>query len=234
MKRLLASRYSRQPNSFAEPPAAERIDPISIGKTSWVIGRRNRVTDCNILDDGFVASGAQNGFEMTVTIRNERPEDIAAIDSVNHKAFGQPQESQLVHALRKNGGVLLSLVAALNHRVVGHILYTPVSVGRNGQKMIGSGLGPMAVLPEYQRQGIGSQLVATGNERLRQSGYPFIVVLGHAEYYPRFGFKPASEYFIRSEWEVPDNAFMILVLDQLKMAGISGVARYRQGFSNVV
>lgn len=91
---------------------------------------------------------------MTVTIREERPEDIAAIRLVNDKAFGQPQEGQLVEALRKNGGVLLSLVAVEDGRVVGHVLYSPVSIESGGKEIVGVGLGPMAVLPKFQRQGI--------------------------------------------------------------------------------
>jgi len=84
-----------------------------------------------------------------VIVREERPEDIEAIHAVNEKAFGQAQESQLVDALRKNSGVLLSLVATLNGRVVGHILYSPVSISSDGKAVIGAGLGPMAVPPEY-------------------------------------------------------------------------------------
>jgi putative acetyltransferase len=161
-------------------------------------------------------------------IREERPGDIAAIRDVNQHAFGQDQEADIVDALRTNGGVLLSMVAVRDHRVVGHILFSPISVGTD---VSGAALGPMAVLPEFQRQGIGSRLIETGSQRLREAGYPFIIVLGHAEYYPRFGFKPASEYGIHCEWEVPDEVFMVLVLDELKMDGVRGLAKYRQEFS---
>ena len=167
------------------------------------------------------------------TIREERPGDIEIIRAVNQKAFGQPQEGQLVDALRTNGGVLLSLVATLSGRVAGHILYSPVSIGPDGEKVIGAGLGPMAVLSGYQRQGIGGRLIETGNQKLREVGCPFIVVLGHPEYYPRFGFKPAGGYGIQCEWDVPDNVFMVLVMDQSKMKGVSGLAKYRHEFSSV-
>jgi putative acetyltransferase len=153
---------------------------------------------------------------------------------VNQKAFGQPQEGQLVDALRTNGGVLLSLVATLNGHVVGHILYSPLSVSSDGGKVVEAGLGPMAALPEYQRRGIGGKLIETANQKLREVGCPFIVVLGHPEYYPRFGLKPASGYGIRCEWNVPDNVFMVLVMDQLKMKGVSRLAKYRQEFFSVV
>jgi putative acetyltransferase len=125
---------------------------------------------------------------------------------------------------------LLSLVATLNGEVVGHIMYSPVSVGG---EVTGSALGPMAVLPEHQRRGIGSELVKAGNRKLKDSGCPFIVVVGHPQFYPRFGFRPASTQGIRCEWEVPDHMFMLLVLDQAKMQGVSGLARYRHEFSSV-
>ena len=127
----------------------------------------------------------------------------------------------------------MSLVATLSGRVAGHILYSPVSIGPDGEKIMGSGLGPMAVLSGYQRQGIGGRLIETGNQKLRETGCPFIVVLGHPEYYPRFGFKPAGRCGIQCEWDVPDNVFMVLVLDQSKMKGVSGVAKYRDEFSCV-
>jgi putative acetyltransferase len=108
-------------------------------------------------------------------------------------------------------------------------MYSSLSVGDNQ----GTALGPMAVMPEHQRQGIGSQLIEAGNRKLKEAGCPFIVVVGHAEYYPRFGFRPASAYGITCEWEVPDNVFMVLVLDPGKMQGVAGLAKYRHEFSTV-
>ena len=164
-----------------------------------------------------------------IEIREERPGDIRAIRDVNRLAFGQDQESNIVDALRSNGAALLSLVATLNGRVVGHIMYSRLSVG----ELTGAALGPMAVLPEHQRQGVGSRLIEAGNQKLKDLGYPFVVVLGHANYYPRFGFAPASTYGIKCEWEVPDDVFMLLVLDRVKMQGVSGLAKYRHEFSTV-
>ena len=167
---------------------------------------------------------------MVVEIREERPGDIAAVRDVNKRAFGQDQEGNIVDALRSNEAVWSSLVATLNGRVVGHIMYSPLSVGGD---VTGAALGPMAVLPEYQRQGIGSKLIEAGNRKLKDAGCPFVVVLGHANYYPRFGFRPASTHGIKCEWEVPDDVFMLLVLDQQKMQGVSGFAKYRHEFSSV-
>jgi putative acetyltransferase len=166
---------------------------------------------------------------MQIDVREEQTAaDLAAIRDVNIRAFGQPQEADIVDALRANGAASLSLVAAIDEgNVVGHIMYSPVRIGQ----LEGAGLGPMAVLPEYQHWGIGSALVETGNRRLALANCPFIVVLGHTTFYPRFGFKPAGTFGVSCEWNVPDDVFQILVLDPARMAGVSGVARYRREFS---
>ena len=97
------------------------------------------------------------------------------------------------------------------------------------------GLAPMPVLPRFQRQGIGSRLVRAGIATLKKARCPFIIVLGHPEYYPRFGFMPASKRGFTCQWEgVPDDAFMVLILDETSMSGVSGVARYRAEFDQAV
>ena len=88
----------------------------------------------------------------------------------------------------------------------------------------------MAVVPEHQRQGIGTKLIEAGNRKIKDAGYPFIIVVGQAEYYPRFGSRPAIEYGIKWEWDVPDEVFMLLVLNEAKMQGASGLAKYRHEF----
>jgi putative acetyltransferase len=166
-----------------------------------------------------------------VDIREEHTRDSAAIHSVNTRAFGRSQEADLVDTLRRNDGVLLSLVATLDGRVLAYLLYSPVTVGVGDAGVTGAGLGPMAVLPEYQRRGIGRRLIEFGNLRLKKTGCPFIVVLGHPAYYPRFGFTPANRRGIECEWDVPDDAFMVLILDKATMKGVFGSARYRTEFS---
>jgi putative acetyltransferase len=164
-----------------------------------------------------------------IEIREERTGDEAALRDLNARAFGQDLEGRIVDALRANAATLLSLVATLDGRPVGHILYSPASVG----EVIGAGLGPMAVLPEFQRMGIGSRLVEAGNRHLKAAGCPFIIVLGHADFYPRFGFTPASARAITCEWDVPSEVFMLLVLNETTMQGVSGLAKYRPEFSSI-
>ena len=168
---------------------------------------------------------------MLIEIREEKPGDISAIHELNKLAFEQEQEANIVDELRSNGSARLSLVAVVEGRVVGHIMYSPITIGGTVE---GAALGPMAVLPEYQGKGVGSELVRNGNQRLKNDGCPYIIVLGHAQYYPRFGFKPARAHGITCEWNVPDNVFMLLVLDDAKMRGVSGLAKYRHEFSSVV
>lgn len=169
-----------------------------------------------------------------IEIHEEHPLDITPIRDVHIRAFGQSQEVEIVDQLRQNCNDLLSLVATLENQVVGHILFSPATIESQGRNVSGMALAPMAVLPEYQRQGIGSELVIAGLARLRNNQCPFVLVLGHAEFYPRFGFEPASLYGIRSEWEVPNEVFMILVLNEVEMKGISGVAKYRQEFDEAL
>lgn len=168
---------------------------------------------------------------LSVAIREEEPPDIPAIRTINELAFGQQQEADIVEALRRSCDDLVSLVAALDGRPVGHILFSPVEIESPQGQITGYGLGPLAVLPKYQRRGIGSQLVQSGLKVVKGLANPFVIVLGHPDYYPRFGFERASTHAIQSQWaEVPDEAFMVLVLDETAMQGLTGIARYRSEF----
>jgi len=167
-------------------------------------------------------------------VRAEKPEDTSHVRRVNELAFAQPTEADIVDRLRRACAESLSLVAE-DEGVVGHILFTPAVIESTGRRVVGMGLAPMAVLPDRQRHGIGSKLVRRGLEILRERGCPFVIVLGHPEYYPRFGFEPASLHRIACQWEgVPDEAFMISILDSSAMEGVSGVAKYRDEFGEAV
>jgi len=170
-----------------------------------------------------------------IRIRLEEPEDIPSVHVINEQAFEQPAEADIVDKLRLNCPEALSVVADDEGHVVGHIFFTPATVETESSTIAGMGLAPMAVLPERRREGIGSALVERGLEMLRERGCPFVIVLGHAEYYPRFGFVPASRYGLKSQWEgVPDEAFMVMIFDNETMAGVSGIARYRDEFDEAM
>ena len=162
-----------------------------------------------------------------IAIRDEQPGDIDAVRAVNQRAFGQEQEAAIVDALRANGAVMLSLVATVDGVIAGHILFSPIHAG----SLVGAALAPMAVAPEFQRQGLGGRLVTAGIRRLAAEGIPLVIVLGHATFYPRFGFKPASMYGITCEWDVPDEVFMALFLDETRINDAAGLARYRPEIS---
>jgi len=168
-------------------------------------------------------------------IRPEKPEDIDEIRELNERAFHQSHEAKIIDKLRKNCADLLSLVAIENDKIVGHILFSPAVIEGLHGVTHGMGLAPMAVLPSMQKQGIGTQLIKAGIEILKGAQCPFIIVIGHPEYYPRFGFERALPYGIQCQWEgIPDEVFLILRLDQSVMKQISGLAKYRDEFSEAV
>ena len=166
-----------------------------------------------------------------ITIRHEKPADIPLIYSVIEQAFKRDAEARLADKLRQACAEYLSLVADDNGTIVGHIMFTPVLI-KNGAETQGMGLAPMTVLPPVQRQGIGAQLITAGLQLLQEKGCPFVIVLGHPDYYSRFGFQPASRFNIKSQWEdVPDEAFMVFILDDKNMKNVSGIATFRNEFS---
>src|SRR5688572_27168267 len=164
-----------------------------------------------------------------VAIRLEAPRDGDGVRETNELAFGAPLEARLVDALRGCDGYL-SLVATLDERVVGHILFTPVSLEPPVDRRI-TGLAPMAVRPEHQRSGIGGQLIRAGLAECRRRGYSAVLVLGHPDYYPKFGFVPAHTAGVTCEFPSPPEAFMSLELERGALNGVSGVAHYRPEFS---
>ncbi|AKB86000.1 Acetyltransferase [Methanococcoides methylutens MM1] len=169
-------------------------------------------------------------------VRKEEDNDYLAITEVNDHAFGQENEGRLVVNLRMHADFVseLSLVAEVDGRIVGHILFFPVKIVDDGKEFDTLSLAPMAVLPDFQRQGIGSALIKEGLTVAENLGYRSVVVLGHAEYYPRFGFRPASNWDIRSPFEdVPDDAFMAMELVDGSLDDVRGVVEYPEEFHEV-
>ena len=170
-----------------------------------------------------------------IQIRKEKDSDFEAIKFVNDQAFKQPLEGNIVEKIRNTDSEILSLVAETDNQIVGHIFFSCAEITDHPEIKKGMGLAPMAVLPEYQKQGIGSMLINKGISILKNQNVPFVIVLGHPEYYPKFGFEKASEYGIQSQWDdIPDEAFMILILDRDKMKNVKGVARYREEWNEAV
>jgi putative acetyltransferase len=168
-----------------------------------------------------------------IEIREEEPRDQAAIRRLNEVAYENGPEAAVVDKLRASCDKYLSFVAIDQDAVVGQILFTPATLDNGG--LVGMGLAPMAVLPSHQRQGIGSMLVRHGLETLRRSGCPFIIVLGHPQYYPRFGFGRASHYKLLSQWEgIPDEAFMVVVFNRDALPKAGGIVRYRGEFDEAM
>ena len=168
-----------------------------------------------------------------MTFRREQIGDEAAIRVLNEQAFGQPNEANLVDALRERGAFVLSMVATDSNQVVGHVLFTEAIVTQADAQFKALGLGPMAVLPSHQRKQIGSRLLQSALDECRELGYDAVVVIGHPEFYPRFGFVPAKLKGIRCEFDVPEDVFMVLELREDALAGGTAVVKYQPEFLEV-
>ena len=172
-------------------------------------------------------------MSLMIKIRVEQPEDRDAIHHVNVAAFGRENEADLVDQLR-NVASTVSLVAVDLNQVVGHILFSPVTIEAEGQcEGLFLGLAPLAVMPEEQGKGIGSLLVRQGLAACHGMGAAVVVVLGAPEYYRRFGFESAKKYRLGCEYDVPDEAFMVLELVQDALKNCDGIVRYHPEFSRV-
>ncbi len=165
-------------------------------------------------------------------IRAEKENDQDAVHTVNVSAFETPSEADLVNAIREQAKPIVSLVAEDDGEVVGHIMFSPVSLsGSPNLKLMG--LAPMAVAPKHQRKGIGSALVRAGLEQCRNLGFAAVVVLGHPKYYPRFGFSPSSQFGIDSEYDVPEEVFMAMELQPEALSGKTGTVSYHAAFRSL-
>ena len=160
-------------------------------------------------------------------IRKERAEDISGVDAVVRAAFGRPEEASLVEALRRAGAITVSAVAVLDSRIVGYVAFSPVTINDEHSALA---LAPVAVAPDFQRQGIGTAVIRWALEECRRLRHGIVIVLGEPNYYCRFGFRPASEFGIECLLPVPSEAFMLLELSPGAAAGRRGRVRYRAEF----
>jgi putative acetyltransferase len=168
-------------------------------------------------------------------IRSERPEDIPGIFEVNLQAFGQDGEARLVNALREDGDYNpeLSLVAIHGDRIIGHILFPPITIVSGTTETAAVALAPLAVHQDFQCLGIGAALIEEGLKECQRLGHRIVVVVGHPTYYPRFGFTIARELGISAPFPCPDEALMALSLEIGALDGVCGIVRYPQAFDAV-
>jgi predicted N-acetyltransferase YhbS len=172
------------------------------------------------------------------SIRQETPEDYTWVIELTEKAFetmefSDGKEGQLVDNLRKAPTFIekLSLVAELNGQVIGHILFSPMQIKNEQESFESLVLGPVSVLPEFQKMGIGGQLILAGHQKARELGFQSVILIGHPEYYPRFGYKPASGWGIKTHYELPsDDVFMAVELTEDALKNVSGMVIFPPEF----
>lgn len=173
-----------------------------------------------------------------VTIRTEVPDDYSQVFELNYRAFGNRDlESRLVEKIRKSPAFIpeLSIVAERDGKIVGHLLLSKARLIQGDREQDVIVLAPLAVLPEYQRQGIGSRLMNEGLKRVGDLGYGFVFLIGHPSYYPKFGFKPARACgFELTQFSVSDEVFMVYERNEErieeKLSGFRGELRYPDAF----
>jgi predicted N-acetyltransferase YhbS len=165
-------------------------------------------------------------------IRKEEPKDHEIIYSVVKNAFDSAEQSDgneqdLVYALRKGEAFIpdLSLVAEIDGKIVGHIMFTRAKVGDAAVLV----LAPLSVLPEYQGKGIGISLIKEGHKIADELGYEYSIVLGSQRYYPKAGYLPASKFGIKPPFDVPDENFMACKIKE-NASHIHGIIKYAKEF----
>jgi putative acetyltransferase len=172
-----------------------------------------------------------------IIIRTEDKKDYEAVTRINDLAFNQPNEGIMISKLRKNDKFIsdLSIVAEIESKVAGHILFFPLNIVSEEKSFEILSLAPMAVLPEYQRQGIGKKLVIEELKKSKELGFKAVVVLGHPEYYPKFGFERASKWNIKPPIEdVPDEASMAVELVEGFLTDKVGVVEFPSEYYDVL
>ena len=166
-------------------------------------------------------------------IRMEKDSDYQDIHELNLCVFPNDDEALLVDELRKSHDVI-SLVAIKFDKIVGHVLFSPATITNSNKLFQALVLAPVAVMSEFQNQGIGTKLIENGLVEARKREYSIVTVLGNPKYYPRFGFKPAMEYEIESPFNVSEESFMVLELVSGTLNHISGVLNYSREFNDIL
>jgi len=170
-----------------------------------------------------------------ITLRKEQEKDLESIAMVNDMAFGRKAESKLIDALRNTTEFIpeLSVVAVVDGKVIGHILFYPISIIAGKKKHTSLALAPMSVLPAFHKKSIGKLLVIYGLQVAKDIGRKSVIVLGHPSYYPKFGFEPASKWNIKSPFPAPDEAFLAIELEKGSLEKVSGTVIYPKAFDDL-
>jgi predicted N-acetyltransferase YhbS len=170
-----------------------------------------------------------------IEIRQEIANDYPAVYALNSAAFGRKDEARLVDRLRSSDAFIpeLSLIATSNNKMVGYILFTRIHIVEKSVAATSLALAPMAVSPNMQKQGIGSLLIYSGLDKARKLGYKSVMVLGHENYYPRFGFVPTNNWGIKAPFNIPANVFMGLELVEDGLKGVTGTVRFAKEFGDI-
>lgn len=161
--------------------------------------------------------------------------DKAAIFQVHETAFGRPAEAELADRLRASSSYVpeLSLVAEIDDKIAGHVILTRATIEERPAQEGMLVLGPVGVLPEFQRQGVGSALIKEGLRRASELGYRGVALIGHPAYYPRFGFQPGSQLGFTSTYKVPDEVFMVLPLAEGSLDELRGRVLFPPEFAGL-
>ena len=174
---------------------------------------------------------------MMLLLRTERPADYSAVEQLVKEAFtndphGDHTEHLLVARLRKSEAFVpaLSIVAEQEGKLVGHILFTKIMINNSEYGSPSLALAPVSVLPDFQRRGIGGKLIEHGHKVAKSLGFESVVLLGHAGYYPRFGYARADRYGISLPFEVPAENVMVYALHEGALADVHGVVEYAKAF----
>ncbi|PRT03331.1 GNAT family N-acetyltransferase [Bacillus wiedmannii] len=171
-----------------------------------------------------------------VTIRQEQKNDYRKTEEVVQQAFlneefSDKKEHELVKRIRKCDAFIPELsIVAVDEEIIGHILLSKIQIEQGATSVESLALAPVSVARGHQKKGIGGKLIGAALEKAKELGYGSVVVLGHPEYYPKFGFKKASEWNIKAPFEVPEEVFMVVELRENALQGVEGIVQYSSAF----
>ncbi|EEL33562.1 N-acetyltransferase [Bacillus toyonensis] len=172
-----------------------------------------------------------------VTIRQEQKNDYRKTEEVVKKAFlneefSDKKEHELVKRIRECDAFIPELsIVAVDKEIVGHIMLSKITIEQGGTTVDSLALAPVSIAPSHQKKGIGGKLITAALEKAKELGYGSVVVLGHPEYYPKFGFERASQWNIKAPFEVPDEVFMVMELRENTLQGVEGIVQYSSAFA---